>query len=200
MLTIKISNTLVLLILISELNARVLVCYYTNWAQYRVSDGKFTPDNIDPFMCTHINYAFANLTNGVLSQFEWNDDVNYAKVMALKTINPSLKVLLSVGGWNLGSGVFSNMAIDANTRASFVSTSVSFLRKWNFDGLDIDWEYPGSRDGSRASDKQSFTQLLKDLKIAFQPFGFLLTAGVGVGFSTANAAYEIQAISRLVFD
>jgi GH18 family chitinase len=79
----------------------VLVCYFTNWAQYRSGgdgSGKFTPDNIDPNLCTHINYAFANLANGVLTQFEWNDDTNYAKVIALKNQNPSLKILLSVGG------------------------------------------------------------------------------------------------------
>ena len=79
----------------------VLVCYFTNWAQYRNGGdgaGKFTPDKIDPNLCTHINYAFANLANGVLAQFEWNDDVNYAKVMALKNVNPDLKILLSVGG------------------------------------------------------------------------------------------------------
>jgi hypothetical protein len=41
-----------------------------------------------------------------LDAFEWNDDTNYAGVIALKKQNPNLKVLLSVGGWNLDSGPF----------------------------------------------------------------------------------------------
>ena len=57
----------------------VNVCYYTNWAQYRPGMGKYTPNNIDPFLCTHINYAFAFVTNDGtgLRTFEWNDVTNW---------------------------------------------------------------------------------------------------------------------------
>lgn len=52
----------------------VRVCYYTNWAQYRNGDAKYTPANIDPHVCTHIVYSFAKITNGRLANYEWNDD------------------------------------------------------------------------------------------------------------------------------
>lgn len=53
------------------------------------------------------------------------------------------------------------MVTNPTTRANFVSTSVTFLRKYNFDGLDLDWEYPGSRPDSKPDDKEYFTLLLK---------------------------------------
>ena len=52
------------------------------------------------------------------------------------------------------------MVTDSNARANFVSSSVAFIKKWGFDGLDIDWEYPANRDGSRSTDKNLFTTLL----------------------------------------
>ena len=50
------------------------VCYYTNWAQYRSSFGRFRPDDIPLRLCTHLVYAFASMTANRLTAFEWNDE------------------------------------------------------------------------------------------------------------------------------
>jgi chitinase len=53
-----------------------LVCYMTNWAQYRPNNTKYTPSDMDPFLCTHAIYAFAaiNTTTYEIKAFEWNDE------------------------------------------------------------------------------------------------------------------------------
>jgi len=43
-----------------SLGSLLLVCYYTNWAQYRTGQGKFTPSNIDPNLYNKI-FTFINL-------------------------------------------------------------------------------------------------------------------------------------------
>lgn len=59
----------------------------TNWAQYRPNAGRFTPDNVDPFLCTHIIYSLATINSfNQLTSIEWNDKEMYARLNSLKTV------------------------------------------------------------------------------------------------------------------
>jgi chitinase len=76
-----------------------VVCYYTNWSQYRLKIGKFLPEDIPADLCTHIIFAFGWLKKGKLSSFESNDETKdgkiglYARILGLKKANPELKVM-----------------------------------------------------------------------------------------------------------
>ena len=50
---------LVVMITVSASHGYVRVCYYTSWTQYRPGAGRFLPENVDPFLCTHVVFAFA---------------------------------------------------------------------------------------------------------------------------------------------
>lgn len=53
---------------------RVLICYWGSWSHYRPGEGRFSVDNVDPHLCTHLVYAFAKLENGVIAPFDpWLD-------------------------------------------------------------------------------------------------------------------------------
>ena len=84
----------------------------------------------------------------------------YAKVNDLKKQNPQLKTLLATGGWNAGSKPFSDMVATRTNRSEFVTSTIEFLRQRDFDGLDIDWEYPAKR-GGRPEDKARLVLLLQ---------------------------------------
>lgn len=62
-----------------------MVCYFTNWSQYRPDKGKYKPENVDAHLCTHLIYAFSILNHrNELVTYEWNDDVLYKSFNALK--------------------------------------------------------------------------------------------------------------------
>lgn len=85
----------------------IIVCYLGSWSVYRPSLAKFTPENINPFLCTHIIYAFAGLSSKFeLKPFDSYNDITqggYRKFTSLKDHNKQLKTLIAVGGWNEGS-------------------------------------------------------------------------------------------------
>uniref|UniRef100_A0A8C6AQA3 Chitinase 1 n=1 Tax=Monodon monoceros TaxID=40151 RepID=A0A8C6AQA3_MONMO len=148
-------------------SAAKLVCYFTNWAQYRQGAARFLPKDVDPKLCTHLIYAFAGMNNHQLSSVAWNAETLYKEFNSLKKMNPKLKTLLATGGWNFGTQKFVDMVAIANNRQTFVNPAIRFLCKYGVDGLDLDWEYTGSR-GSPPSDKQCFIALGQDLANAFQ--------------------------------
>jgi chitinase len=118
---------------------------------------------------TRINYAFANLEDGRIVNGFTADDKNIAALVALKQENPSLTVLVSVGGW-IWSANFSDMALTPKSRSVFIESAVEFIDRNNLDGLDIDWEYPGQVGAGnhfRPADKQNYTLLLKELRTRF---------------------------------
>jgi Glycosyl hydrolases family 18 len=51
-----------------------------------------------------------------------------------------------------GSEHYSDMALTAEGRATFIDSCVEMLQRHNFDGLDLDWEYPGGREDSPGID------------------------------------------------
>ncbi|MFZ2286075.1 MAG: glycoside hydrolase family 18 protein [Bacteroidales bacterium] len=127
---------------------------------------------IDVTKLTHINYAFANIIDGEvmfgsekIDNTERNSD-DIRGLVALKEINPELKVLVSVGGWGW-SGNFSDAALTDSSRNRFAASTAAFIKENALDGIDLDWEYPnqvGAGNTYRPEDVHNFTLMLASVR------------------------------------
>ncbi|KAF5292852.1 hypothetical protein FQR65_LT11104 [Abscondita terminalis] len=184
-----------------------VVCYYTNWSVYRPGTAKFNPQNINPYLCTHLVYAFGGFTKeNNFKPFDKYQDIEkggYAKFTGLKTYNKNLKTMLAIGGWNEGSSRFSPLVANAERRKEFVKNSIKFLRQNHFDGLDLDWEYPSFRDGGKPRDRDNYATLVEELREEYERESektgrprLLLTMAVPAGIEYINKGYDVPRLMK----
>lgn len=100
-----------------------------------------------------------------------------AAFLRLRQRDPGVQVLASVGGWG-GSDPIFHLAASAEGRAALVASMQRFLRAHEgFDGIDIDWEHPGSNGAANgvrlgsAQDGPNFALLMRDLRAGLDLLG-----------------------------
>ncbi|MFB9278067.1 glycoside hydrolase family 18 protein [Cohnella cellulosilytica] len=116
-----------------------------------------------------INIAFAGLQDG---RVIWSGEGSREALRRIRRIHPGIKLMLSVGGW--GADGFSQAAATQAGRERLAASAVELIGEYGLDGVDIDWEYPGSSlAGISASreDKRNFTLLLRQLREAIDTGG-----------------------------
>ena len=116
---------------------------------------------------THLLAAFADIgPTGALA-----NTPNLTGWNALKSGNRSLRVLLSVGGWNWSSS-FTAMANDPAKRTTFATSCRTFVEAQGIDGIDLDWEWPGGGNTvPNANDRANFTALVHAVRVALNELG-----------------------------
>ncbi|GAA6205865.1 glycosyl hydrolase family 18 protein [Thalassotalea sp. SU-HH00458] len=140
----------------------------------------------------------------------------YAQMMALKQRYPDLKILPSIGGWTLSDPFF--YFTDKANRDTFVASVKTFLTTWKFyDGVDIDWEYPGGDGasttlGDPAQDGAAYVALMAELRAMLDELEsdtgreYQLTSAIGVGYDKiedvdyGNAAQHMDYIFAMSYD
>ncbi|SRR5690606_26742023 len=188
---------------------------YTITAYVRPS-GRFELASIDARRLTHINYAFADVQDAELVLRRADDATHLRALTSLRSINPNLKILLSVGGWSW-SGGFSDAALSDSSRERFARSAVRLVQEHDLDGIDLDWEYPGMEGAGnvhRPEDKQNFTLLLAALREHLddlaertgrvEPYLITIAAGAGEGYLSntemARVAEIVDFVNLMTYD
>lgn len=190
-----------------------VLCYYDGQMSLREGLGKVTVSDIElalPF-CTHLLYGFAGINPETykLKAVDESLDLDsgkgqYRLATTLKRRYPNLKVLLSVGGYkDLAEEKpfekYLTILESAGSRTAFVNSVYSTLKTYDFDGLDLAWQFPQTKpkrirgwtgkvwhgfkklftgdsvlDPKSEEHREEFSALVRDLKNALAPENFML--------------------------
>ncbi|TPX60255.1 chitinase [Chytriomyces confervae] len=173
------------------------VVYYTNWARY----SRNKPEDLTLTGINVVNYAFyfVDSQGAVTSSDAWGDSLNLPALRAQRLKYPQLLTVAAIGGWT-GSRYFSDMASTAETRAAFADNVLELLNANGFDGVDLDWEYPGGNNGlscnsQRPNDADNFVLLLQQLRLKL---GENRLISIAVSSSVTPYGLNLKAIEKEV--
>lgn len=134
----------------------------------------------------YINYSFGLIKDGIVYIKE-NSHVQEV----LKYKEYGVKVVLSIGGW--GADGFSEAVSKKETREVFIKSIIDLIKKYDFDGVDLDWEYPTvSFANIKASpnDTENFTELCYELRKKLDNFNKKMILSIASPCSDRYYDYE----------
>lgn len=149
-------------------------------------------------LCTHVNVMPVSVdAEGGVSVTIPGDEFKYAKVQELRLINPDIKILATL--IVQPGSVFSDAARDASVRTTLARNILHFIMKYNFDGIDIDWEFPVF-SSMQMCDKENFVLLLQEIRRLFdsEARGKLLSVAVAADITIVSLGYDAVRINASV--
>ncbi|XP_015430447.1 PREDICTED: chitinase-like protein EN03 isoform X1 [Dufourea novaeangliae] len=183
-----------------------VVCYWNSTAFERQGPGKFQLEDVRPALslCTHLIYGFAGIRANDFEIIPLSPNLDtgagysyYKLATQLKKAFPDLKVYLSIGG-NADppeeTHKYLILTETPETRSKFINSVNRFLNDYDFDGIDLAWQFPtvkvkkqrgtfGSiwhglkktlgygkfKDDKEQEHRDGFTILVRDLKAQLRP-------------------------------
>ncbi|KAJ6539729.1 glycoside hydrolase family 18 protein [Mycena capillaripes] len=181
---------------------KIATAWYAGW--HAKSDPAFSLSKVSWEKYTHLTYAFAETTSDVRAVTLNGSDPEILPKFVAAAHAHGVKALVSVGGWS-GSLFWSSNVATAHNRTLFVKTLVNFAKKYNLDGLDFDWEYPGTQgigcNTINVHDTANFLAFIQELRA--DPVGskLILSAATGISpFANAhgNPSADVSAFSKVL--
>ncbi|XP_034192975.2 chitinase-3-like protein 2 isoform X1 [Osmia lignaria lignaria] len=177
-------------------SGQILVCYYTIQSNLNTF-WELSPSHVDPNLCTHIIVGFASVVNCSLDLGS-NSSI-YKDILALKKLQPELRVMISAGGSNELHLGFSEMVKNHLNRKRFIKSVLNVTKTFGFDGLDLDWEFPAWL-GADDREKIHFIQLLEELRKEFYRAkeSLILSVAVAAPQAIVDQSYDVVEMAKYV--
>ncbi|TRY73233.1 hypothetical protein TCAL_08182 [Tigriopus californicus] len=169
-----------------------VICYYTNWAKYRAGLAKFGTSEVNATLCTHLVYAFLDLGGELTFTIDGPEQDDLLRFTGIKAKFPKVKYLASIGGSSSSSThrlLYQSLLDDSDHRLTFSKSAVAFLKHYNFDGLDVDYQ------PKHKAERQGYCELIKALSKYLSDFDMDLTVTIKAQENLIKDTYDIRCLS-----
>ncbi len=139
-----------------------------------------------------INYSFGTISNG-----ELRIPASMNKDLVLSYREKGVRIVLAIGGW--GADGFSQAVRTEASRNKFIDSIMDIIKKYQFDGIDIDWEYPTSGVAGieyHSSDRNNLTLFCQALKQKMQAYRDDLILSIAI--APTNSYYDLAQLNKCV--
>ncbi|KAH9211348.1 glycosyl hydrolases family 18-domain-containing protein, partial [Leptodontidium sp. 2 PMI_412] len=166
---------------------KLVIGYLGAWQITRRGCAQRDIEHIPIDSLTHLNVAFGYIKPSTFEvhMMQTVGTETLRQVTNLKQKAPGLKIWIVLGGWTFSDNgtttqpVWGDLASTATKRGMFIQQLRKFMEQWGFDGVDLDWEYPGAGDrGGKKEDGDNFVYLLEEYVSIGVTLGFPLTISV----------------------
>lgn len=108
---------------------------------------------------------------------------------------------VAIGGWT-GSLYFSDLVATVENRTTFANSLVDFAKKYDFAGVDIDWEWPSLQgigcNAVRDNDIENLGLFTEELKKIWPQMRLTLASSVAGVRDSTSAAVSAERVASLV--
>ncbi len=161
---------------LDELVKGKVVIGYTSYWYYK----GYSDDVLNTVDILDISFGYVSQNGSV----DLSSVTNMMRPVISKAHENGIRVCLSIQGYGEATKQFSDCANDPTLRHTLALSMAKVVNDYNLDGIDIDWEYPGSYSGrSLAIDKVNYTLLMAEIRTELNNLGegYLLTAAIPAG-------------------
>ena len=164
----------------------VIGCYFASVSARPLG---FKVTDIPVENCTHIVHGNGEVDENafILKPLQTDYDKGYR---IIRKNNNNVKLLMGVGGPELGGGWFSKMAMQQNTRRKFIDSTLQVLKLHNMDGINLFWMWATKKD------RENLVQLVKEFRQAYDPLNLLVTAIVPMNETLAEDGYDVCELTK----
>ncbi|KAK8078992.1 hypothetical protein PG994_002799 [Apiospora phragmitis] len=161
------------------------VGYYQSWNVRDRVCNKVAPDQLNTTGYTHLFYSFASIDPATFKIAPaHSDDPEMMREFTKLSSGGKLQTWIAIGGFDFSDPgqrthtTWSDLCTTKERRAAFISSVRDYMDEYGFQGVDLDWEYPGApeRGGRKLADTRNLAMLVREMRAAYgTAYGISLT-------------------------